>query len=194
MRRREVLEGLRFVTFSCHRRLPLMRNERICGVFVEALTGAIGRQGIQVVAWVIMPEHVHMIVRPSPLVALAQSLRGIKTCVAKRVIARWRAMGHRAAAVLERVSVNGRPRFWQTGGGFDRNIRDEEELTREIRYIHDNPVERGLVEAAEEWRWSSVRWWMGQREGEVPCVYPKGAGWERWKGYVTRRVGGATVD
>ncbi|MEZ6234888.1 MAG: hypothetical protein R3B68_11915 [Phycisphaerales bacterium] len=47
-------------------------------------------------------------------------------------------------------------------------------------------MERGLVERAEDWKWSSVRWWMGRREGELGCVPPPG-GWEAWRdweGYV----------
>ncbi len=58
------------------------------------------------------------------------------------------------------------------------------EFTKEVWYIHTNPVRKGLVERAEDWKWSSVRWWMGEREGEVECDPPPGKiDWKRWKGF-----------
>jgi putative transposase len=60
-------------------------------------------------------------------------------------------------------------RFWQNGGGYDRNIRDHRELRRVIDYVHENPVKKGLVEKPEDWFWSSARDWMyGTDEGPIP--------------------------
>lgn len=124
------------------------------------------RCGFALRAWVVMPEHVHLIIGvrdgewPVPRI-----LRAIKQPVAQRVIARWREL---RAPVLERITcADGRVRFWQTGGGFDRNVRNEDELVGEIGYVNRNPVKRGLVEKPEEWRWSSARWFAGAREGEI---------------------------
>jgi hypothetical protein len=51
-------------------------------------------------------------------------------------------------------------------------------MWRKICYIHQNPVERGLVEKPEDWKWSSARWYAGQREGQhegqIPIDYEKG--------------------
>ncbi|MFH0882526.1 MAG: hypothetical protein V2A56_06045, partial [bacterium] len=57
-------------------------------------------------------------------------------------------------------------RFWQAGGGFDRNISDPAQIRNTIEYMHGNPVRRGLVEAPEDWRWSSVHFW--EQGAEVP--------------------------
>jgi REP-associated tyrosine transposase len=54
-------------------------------------------------------------------------------------------------------------RFWQVGGGYDRNIVDESTALKVIDYIHLNPVRRGLVERPEDWEWSSARWYAGLR-------------------------------
>jgi putative transposase len=56
-----------------------------------------------------------------------------------------------------------RQRFWQRGGGYDRNITSTEALPAVIEYIHANPVRRGLVARAEDWEWSSARWYAGLR-------------------------------
>ena len=61
----------------------------------------------------------------------------------------------------------GSVRFWQRGGGYDRNIHTENELEEKIVYIHENPVRRGLVLQATDWRWSSARWYAGVRTGQL---------------------------
>lgn len=94
-------------------------------------------------------------------------LRTLKTGLAKRVIARWRELD---ATVLGKITdQRGIARFWLRGGGYDRNVFSAKEIEEKIAYIHANPVRRGLVERPEDWVWSSVRWWQGRREGELPC-------------------------
>jgi putative transposase len=182
LHRREEPDGVRFVTFSCYRRLPLLKNAGICRLLVEQIERARARDGVEVIAWVIMPEHVHLLARPGPGVPLGRSLRRLKMAVSRRVLSRWQAMN---AAILKRVCSRTGPRFWQAGGGFDRNVRDDAELSSHIRYIHDNPVARGLVGEAAEWRWSSVHWWVGRREDTLACCYPRGEGWDRWRGFMS---------
>ena len=50
-------------------------------------------------------------------------------------------------------------RFWQRGGGYDRNLRSTRDVHEKILYVHQNPVKRGLVEAAEDFPWSNARSW-----------------------------------
>jgi putative transposase len=56
-----------------------------------------------------------------------------------------------------------RHRFWQPGDGYDRNITSSEVMRAVIDYFHANPVRRGLVARAEDWEWSSARWYAGLR-------------------------------
>ncbi|MFI4859668.1 MAG: hypothetical protein ACIAXF_03185, partial [Phycisphaerales bacterium JB063] len=58
--------------------------------------------------------------------------------------------------------------FWQPGGGYDRNVDDPGFLPVMLDYIHQNPVRRGLVERADDWVWSSARWYRDGTAG--PCV------------------------
>ena len=89
-------------------------------------------------------------------------LTELKGGFARLVIGRWKELD---APVLHRIrQPNGRFRFWQMGGGYDRNVRDEAELFEKIGYIHNNPVQRGLVGSPLDWRWSSARWYAGHRE------------------------------
>ena len=152
--RRYDIEGqARFLTFSCYRRLPLLQDPRTRDALAEHLESTRQRLGFRVLAWVVMPEHVHLIVLPADG-RIGPVLRGIKQGFGRAMIGRWRKCG---APILDRMmDPRGTTRFWQRGGGYDRNLRDLEEIRTKIRYIHQNPVRRGLVAEAAAWRWSSA--------------------------------------
>jgi len=163
LRRREGFGDVRFITFSCYRRLPLLGNPRIRDVFASRLGAVHDVGGFELFAWVVMPEHVHLLLRPQDDAAWSGIASALKNSVARRVLHRWRALD---APILAKIRTDdGRCRFWQRGGGFDRNVRDMAEFTKAVKYIHRNPVERGLVRQPSDWNWSSVRWWMGERDG-----------------------------
>ncbi len=150
----DVVGTARFLTFSCYDRLPLFGNERIRDRFVEQLTCAIARHALQTLAWVVMPEHVHLIVFAPDGLPLTAFLTTLKRSVAVDVIDRWRTL---KAPILPRITDDrGTSRFWQPGGGYDRNVVGDE-LIEKIRYIHANPIARGLVTESTGWKWSSAR-------------------------------------
>ena len=164
LKRYEVPGGPRFLTFSCYQRLPLFSNDAIKDAFVEHL--AVVRRDLQfrLGAWVIMPEHVHLIVVPE-FSLMPRLLRGLKGQFACDVIDRWKELG---APILGRIrGADNSFHFWQAGGGYDRNVRDECELSEKIEYIHNNPVTRGLVESPTDYQWSSARWYGDAREGQL---------------------------
>ncbi|MDX2117812.1 MAG: transposase [Planctomycetota bacterium] len=182
MRRRELSRDARFITFSCEGRLPLLRSDRAAALFVECLYEVRAEHGFGLLAWVVMPEHVHLIARPAATRSLGSSLRSIKSRFAKRLIANWSIEAPRAIDRLR--GRRGAPRVWLAGGGFDRSIRDHSELTRELQYIHRNPAERGLAKDPHDWRWSSLHWWARSPHCEWECDEPIDPGWRKWCGYV----------
>src|SRR5262249_25630245 len=127
----------------------------------QALAEARAKFGFQLWAYVIMPEHLHLLVYPGDVPArMSDFLRAVKEPVARKAIA---YLESHAPAWLERLTVQEGPRvrrrFWQPGGGYDRNITSIATLRAIIDYIHANPVRRGLVTRAEDWEWSSARWY-----------------------------------
>lgn len=183
MRRLEIPGDVRFVTFSCNHRLPLLRNPAIAAICREAIASARARYNYQLFAWVIMPDHVHLLVRPDEGAPVSRALLAIKLSVSQQVLPRWREL---EAPVLDRIMhKDGKARFWLKGGGFDHNVRNEASFRKFVRYIHRNPMKRGLVEEPSQWRFSSLRWWIGVRDGELPCDPPPGDPryWEDWRGY-----------
>src|SRR5262249_4899113 len=136
------------LTFSCYRRLPLLSRDRTGGWVVEAIERARRLEPFDVWAYVIMPEHVHVLIRPrEPGDQVAGFLWRLKRPVGRRAIDHLRAS---APAFLERLTVtrgdgSRERRFWQAGGGYDRNVVEPETTRLIIDYIPLNPVRRGLV-------------------------------------------------
>ena len=112
----------------------------------------------ELAAWVIMPEHVHLLLMPAlPDHPINRVLEGLKGRFAKSILGHWRRL---EAPILPRITdERGRQHFWQQGGGYDRNIYSSEEAQEKLVYIHNNPVTRGLSDSPDQWRWSSARWY-----------------------------------
>jgi putative transposase len=156
----------RFLTFSCEQRLPLFGAAALRDYFRSKLSESQQQHDFKLLAWVLMPEHVHLLIVPgnTPVTRLLSSL---KTKVGMGIVARWKELD---APILHKLRrPDGTARFWQTGGGFDRNVRDRGELIETIRYIHNNPVRRGLVLRPIDWEWSSAATYH-QRDPRPPIV------------------------
>lgn len=154
----------RELTFSCYARLPLLSRDRTRQWFVDALATARQEWPIDLWVWVIMPEHIHLLVAPRESgLRVGEFLGQIKEQVSRNAMI-W--LESHAPEWLPRLTVRegkkNRRRFWQPGGGYDRNIAEVETLYACLNYIHLNPVKRGLVERAEDWEWSSARWYAGE--------------------------------
>ena len=165
LRRIDHIGHARYLTCSCYRRLPLLGHPRIRDVLAEQLNHLHQQGGFHLYAWVIMPEHFHLLILPKDG-RVSVFLRRLKAPLAKQVIQRWR---HLNAKILTRLQdTDGVVRFWQRGGGYDRNLIDGSELATKIDYIHANPVRRRLVNSATEWKWSSARQYAG-----LNCIGPE---------------------
>jgi len=165
MKRWESGPPVRFLTFSCHKGVPVFNAPAPRDHFASCLARARLKYAFRLIAWVVMPEHVHVILVPprgeDDEPTMSAILTSIKQPVAQRAIRNYRT---REPHKLEAIRTNaGEARVWQEGGGFDRNIRTADELQREIEYIHQNPVKRGLVQEPTQWEWSSARWYADQR-------------------------------
>jgi putative transposase len=118
---------------------------------------------MQLAAFVFMPEHVHLLVVPTgnePAIDLY--LARIKQPFSKWL--KQRLVDVRSS-LINRLTVEERPgktcfRFWQEGPGYDRNLTTPSVIEAAIQYIHMNPVRRGLVDRAVDWKWSSASWYL----------------------------------
>jgi putative transposase len=184
LRRFHVVGDLHELTFSCYRRLPLLTNNPWRVEFARAIDQAGDTYDFHLVAFVFMPEHVHLLVYPQAEPAVPEYLSSIKRPVS--VLAKANLIASQSR-LLEKLVIRDRPgrrvfRFWQEGAGFDRNLFTAKAITAAIDYIHLNPVRRGLVKEARQWRWSSARYYLsdGQHiDPELPRIQPLPA--EYWQ-------------
>ena len=134
-----------FVTFSCFRRQPGLGTMEARSVFENALEHTRERYGFVVMAYVVMPEHVHLLLSEPKERLLATAIQALKIAVARR--------------------LGGSP-FWQVRY-YDFNVFTDRKRVEKMRYIHRNPVKRGLVERPEQWEWSSYRHYLTRKRGRV---------------------------
>jgi putative transposase len=174
----------RELTFSCYKGYPFLARDRVRIWFVEAVRNTRQEWPVDLWAWVIMPEHVHLLVAPREAgVQIGNFAGAIKEAVARKAI-KW--LEQNAPEWIPRITVQEgkktRRRFWRAGGGYDRNVDNMETLQSMIEYIHLNPVRRGLVARAIDWEWSSARWYAGlspvhlEMDRTIPMIHPTSGG------------------
>ena len=186
-----------FVTFSCYRRRPCFATAEVFDLFVRCLEDMRLRFDVCVYGYVVMPEHVHLLLsEPAAFVrdcssqvsaqrtganlghlaTLAEAMHYLKLSFAKRV-RRLRSssssqvsaqktganLGHLISHLTSHLTSGS---FWEKRY-YDRNVRDYQEFAVKLRYLHRNPVKRGLVLAPEEWKWSSFRHYALREIGVV---------------------------
>jgi putative transposase len=152
------------LTFSCFRRLRLLNRDRSRRWLIDAMENARKRLHLHIWAYVIMPEHVHVMIHPQEANYEIKLIRtALKVPVKRRALRYLRDTMPNALEKLCDRQPNGEVhyRFWQRGGGYDRNITEFGTLESMIEYIHLNPVRRGLVRRATDWVWSSARFYAG---------------------------------
>jgi len=136
-----------FVTFCCYHRHSLFPSDATRRVFESALERARRSFRLRVYSYVVMPEHIHLLVSEPERDTLADALKSLKQGVARRLI-------------------GDADHFWQKRY-YDFNVRDRAQFVEKLHYIHCNPVKRGLCERSEDWPWSSFLHHATGIEGRV---------------------------
>jgi len=154
---------LHFITFSCYQRQPLLASARRRDLFLKVLERVRQRYRWVVMGYVVMPEHVHLLVSEPQQGKLAIAMQALKLGFARRVLAEQR---RRERCPRPDLFEHRLQRVWQARY-FDFNVRTTKKRVEKLRYLHRNPVKRGLVEAPEQWRWSSFRAYAYQETGPV---------------------------
>ena len=141
---------LHFVTFSCYRRQQHLESPSVRDLFERSLETIRLRYEFFVSGYVIMPEHVHLLLGEPKKGALSKALQALKLSVA-----------------VQRVE---RP-FWQARY-YDFNVFTDRKRVEKLKYIHRNAVTRGLVALPEDWAWSSFRHYSSGEPGIVEIESP----------------------
>ncbi len=145
----------RFVTFCTQRRLPILTNDLFRGIVLDELFAFCKASHIRLLAYLIMPEHVHLVVVPPETLKLGPAIGNLKRNIAKRIVAKLRKSHSDLIPALEVVRGGERRIAFWLKRCFDRNCRTEEFVWKCVNYCHWNPVKRKLVGSPDKWRWSS---------------------------------------
>ena len=131
---------LHFVTFSCYHRQPNLSLALNRDLFLSVIEQVRLRYRFDIIGYVVMPEHVHLLLSKPESGNLSIVVQVLKQIVSRKV-----------SASEQHVES-----FWQRRF-YDFNVRTERKRIEKLRYLHQNPVTRGLVEKPEDWQWSSFR-------------------------------------
>lgn len=145
LKRHQNLGQHHFITFSCDQRKPYLESAGAKSVFVDVLEATRLLYDFQIASYVIMPEHVHLLLSEPKLKPLSTAL-----------------------AILKRSVSRSRPEkpFW-LARYYDFNVSENDKMLERLKYIHRNPVHRGLVTKPEEYQWSSFRTYAFHEPGPV---------------------------
>jgi len=153
---------LHYVTFNCFQHAPFLATPA-AHELVECTLERVRRwYGFYINAYVVMPDHVHALMSEPERAPLAVAIQMWKQIVSRQ----------RKGLTLPRANGDQRSApFWQRRY-YDFNVWSEQKLYEKMQHIHQNPVRRGLVERAEDWKWSSFRHIASGDEGIVEVESP----------------------
>ncbi|HEV2223203.1 MAG TPA: IS200/IS605 family transposase [Candidatus Acidoferrales bacterium] len=133
---------LHFITFGCYRRAQLLGSEAARDRFVQILGEVRDRYSFALLGYVVMPDHVHLVIGEAPGATPSTVMQVLKQRSSRKI------RGLRGAPAAELSQ------FWERRY-YDFNIRTWKKLNEKLRYMHMNPVKRGLVDEPQMWPWSS---------------------------------------
>jgi len=141
---------LHFITCSCYDRKPLLDTARRRDLFLNILEQVRQRYRFVVLGYVVMPEHFHLLMSEPQEGDPSKAMQIVKQVYAQRILQRM----PRGEGTL---APPGGPRHVWQPRFYDFNVWTEHKRVEKLRYMHRNPVVRGLVEKPEDWPWSSFR-------------------------------------
>jgi REP-associated tyrosine transposase len=159
-----------FLTSVPKDRLPVFRTDEIKDIACKALDEARKSAKFAFYAYVIMPDHLHAITDSAR--SSADTLRFINGIMSHRIIGHLKEKGYDSSLLKLRRETKPR-QYRHSLWDHHPNVRlllTEEMLMERVRYIHENPVRAGLVERAEDYRYSSVRCWNGKPLEDEPLL------------------------
>ena len=145
---------LHFITCSCYRLQPLLGTARGRDLLLTVLERVRKRYEFVVVGYVVMPEHIHLLISGPQKKNPSTVMQGSQT----QLCAAGPGAGETPSQPVSQASLfdHGLQHVWQKRF-YDFNVWTEHKRIEKLRYMHRNPVKRGLVASPELWRWSSFR-------------------------------------
>jgi putative transposase len=144
---------LHFITCSCYHRQPWLGSGQRRDLLLRVLEQVRRRYQLVVAGYVVMPEHIHLLIGEAEKGNPSRVMQAVKQGFARRVL---RQMRKRRVSAQQELFATEAEHVWQHRF-YDFNVWSERKRVEKLGYMHRNPVERGLVAEPEQWAWSSFR-------------------------------------
>jgi putative transposase len=154
-----------FITSSCHHQRPLLGTAARRNLFLEIMEQVRLRYSFVIVGYVIMPEHIHLLISEPDRGTPSTVIQVLKQRFARRVLSDLRRKERPDQSRLCQETLE-TGHVWQRRF-YDFVVRSHEKKIEKLKYIHRNPVKRGLVLEPDQWPWSSFRWYAHGERGPV---------------------------
>ena len=158
---------LHFITLSCYHRMPLLDTSLAKHTLERELERVRAWCGCYITGYAVMPEHVHLLISEPERSKLSVVIQMFKQITSQELHAKPL------------------PHFWQVRY-YDFPVGNEEKRIGKLRYMHRNPVKRGLVESPEDWKWSSFVHYATGTDGIVEIE-------SQWTAWRRERMGGVLL-
>jgi len=154
---------LHFITSSCYHRLPFFDAPSARDRFLAILEQTRQKYRFVVVGYVVMPEHIHLLITEPEVGTPSTIMQVLKQRTAHALLPKRKRRDPR-----RRLLFGDEPKraFWQDRF-YDFNVWSTKKRVEKLRYMHRNPVKRGLVDSPELWAWSSCRHCLLDEAGPV---------------------------
>jgi putative transposase len=159
---------LHYVTFTCYHRIQYLNSASARDVFEQTLERVRRWYGLYIFGYVVMPEHVHLLLSEPERSSLAMALKMLKQISSRKLhkMGVHKMGGPRFRPPLAKRGEQVDQPVWQKRY-YDFNVFSDHKRIEKLRYMHWNPVKRGLVEKPEDWKWSSYCHYLTGMEGVV---------------------------
>jgi putative transposase len=148
LRRYQQTRHFHFITFSCYKRQPFLQTNSAKDTVQQILEQTRKQQSLRLAAYVLMPEHVHLLTDEPAKDTLATFLQILKQQTSRQ------------------LKSPDQKQFWQRRY-YDFNVSSPEKYVEKLQYIHRNPVKRDLVLKPEDYRWSSFNHYATGEPGPI---------------------------
>jgi putative transposase len=153
-------QDLHFITFTCYQRRKFLASVRSKNIAVRILGEVRARFKFQLLGYVLMPDHVHLLISEPTGSTPAKAMQVFK----QRVSRKLRGLGHKASSQMSFAFPDDEElplRFWQRRY-FDLNVYSSYKIREKLDYMHANPVKEKLVRHPKDWPWSSWAAYVGR--------------------------------
>ncbi len=153
-----------FITQIVKDRKPIFNNRGMFDLLIETLTNVKVLYPFTMLAYVFLPDHFHILIRPTGQGNFSQVMHSLKSNFTR--------------AYKQKIKQTSEIIFWQKRF-WDHVIRDEQDLENHIHYIHYNPVKHGYVEDMKAWKFSSFQEWQkrGLYDNRADWTEPENMSW-----------------